>query len=74
MEEIRRLYLQVGNTVIHKRHPEWGMGRVIEEMNSILPGGLSMIKIEFKDGTKRAFNNNIDSELCCYQAGIRRQK
>ncbi|MFQ5586004.1 MAG: DUF3553 domain-containing protein [Thermodesulfobacteriota bacterium] len=72
MKETRRLYLAVGNTVIHKQRPEWGVGRVIEEMNSTLPGGLSMIRIEFEDGVLRAFNNDVDSEHFCYHAGIRK--
>ncbi|MBI5287268.1 MAG: DUF3553 domain-containing protein [Deltaproteobacteria bacterium] len=74
MEEIRRLYLQVGEMVIHLRHPEWGTGEVVEEMNSTVPGGMSMVKISFRDGKRRVFNNNTDSEYCCYYAGVRRHR
>ncbi len=72
MKEIRRLYLGIGDQVVHRYHPEWGFGKVIEEMNSEVPGGLSMVKIAFRDGNMRAFNNDIDSIFCCYYAGLRR--
>lgn len=72
MKEIRRLYLQVGDRVFHHYYPQWGIGRVVEEMISTVPGGMCMVKIEFSDGSKRVFNNDIDSEYCCYYAGIRR--
>lgn len=71
-KEIRKLYLSVGQDVVHLRHPEWGVGKVIEEMNSNIPGGMSLIRIEFKNGGSRAFDNNLESLLCCYHAGIRR--
>lgn len=72
MEERRRLYLKVGDRVFHSFHPQWGIGKVVEEMNSLIPGGISMVKIEFADGIMRVFNNDIDSEYCCYYAGVRR--
>ncbi len=72
MEERRRLYLKVGDKVFHSLYPQWGIGEVVEEMNSLVPGGISMAKIRFADGSKRIFNNDIDSEYCCYYAGIRR--
>jgi hypothetical protein len=70
--EIRRLYLSLGEEVVHLRHPEWGIGKVIEERNSTVPGGLSMVRIEFGNVGLKAFNNNIDSLYCCYHAGVRR--
>jgi hypothetical protein len=71
-KEIRKLYLSVGEAVVHLRHPEWGEGKVVEEMNSTVPGGLSMVKIEFKHAGQRMFDNNIESLCCCYHAGVRR--
>ncbi len=70
--EIRKLYLSVGEAVVHLRHPEWGLGKVVEEMNSTLPGGLSMVRIDFKYAGQRTFDNNIESLCCCYHAGVRR--
>ena len=70
--EIRKLYLAVGEEVVHTRHPEWGTGRVIEEMNSVLPGGASMIRVEFRNAGMKTFNNNIESHHCCIHAGLRR--
>ncbi|MFQ5737147.1 MAG: DUF3553 domain-containing protein [Thermodesulfobacteriota bacterium] len=69
---IRKLYLSVGEAVIHLRHPEWGEGRVAEEMNSTVPGGLSMVRIDFEHAGQRTFDNNIESLWCCYHAGVRR--
>ncbi len=74
MKEIRRLYLAVGEEVVHLRHPEWGVGVVVEEINSNVPGGISMIKIEFTRGGVKTFNNDIDSLWCCYHAGVRRRR
>ncbi len=68
--EIRKLYLAVGEEVVHTRHPEWGVGTVVEEMNSVVPGGASMIRVEFKNAGVRTFNNNIDSVFCCIHAGL----
>ncbi len=70
--EIRKLYLGVGEDVVHLRHPEWGKGTVIEEMNSNVPGGISMIKVEFENAGSKTFDNNIESLTCCYHAGVRR--
>jgi len=72
MKEARRLYLRLGELVIHTRYPQWGVGEVIEEANSTIPGGLSMVRIEFPHVGEKTFNNNIDSLHCCYYAGIRR--
>jgi len=71
-EEIRRLYLQVGDQVIHRRFPGWGYGVVVEERNSQVLGGSSYVKIAFVDGSTRVFDNNFANSCCCYHAGIRR--
>lgn len=71
-DEKRKLYLSVGEAVIHLRHPEWGAGKVVEEMNSIIPGGISMIRVVFRYGGQRIFDNNLESLCCCYHAGVRR--
>jgi hypothetical protein len=47
------------------------MGEVVEERHSVLEGGFCLVRIVFDDGEERAFNNDMDSELCCYHAGIR---
>ncbi len=72
MQELRRLYLSLGEEVFHLYHPERGVGTVTEEINSILAGGLSMVRVEFINVGLKTFNNNIDSLYCCYHAGIRR--
>ena len=72
LREVRRLYLSVGEQVVHLEHPEWGTGLVVEEINSTVPGGMSMVRIEFKYAGTKTFNNDIDSLYCCYYAGIRR--
>ena len=71
-EEVRRLYLQVGDQVIHRRFPQWGDGVVVEERNSQILGGCSYVRIAFRDGRTRVFDNNFDNSLCCYYTGIRR--
>ena len=71
-EEIRRLYLKAGDQVVHLRFPEWGFGVVEEECNSGILGGMSYVKIVFRDGAMRIFDNNFDNPCCCYYAGIRR--
>lgn len=71
--EIRKLYLSIGEEVVHLRHPEWGIGKVVEEMNSNIPGGVSFIRIEFAHAGVRLFDNNIESVYCCYHAGVRRR-
>jgi len=55
---VRRLYLKVGDWVIHGQFPEWGEGRVVEERNSEVLGGLCMVRILFRDGKERSFINN----------------
>jgi hypothetical protein len=69
-----RLFLRVGNTVIHLYQGAWGEGQVIEEKHSVLPGGICLVRVLFEDGIERSFINDLDSELCCYYAGIRIQR
>ena len=64
------LYLQVGDHVYHKRYTRWGMGVVVEERRSELPGGFCYVRINFQDGKVRVFDNNYKSVNCCYYAGI----
>jgi hypothetical protein len=71
-EEIRRLYLKIGDKVVHLRFPEWGLGVVVEERNSNILGGISYVKISFRDGQTRVFDNNFENSCCCYYAGIRK--
>ena len=71
-EEIRRLYLKTGDQVYHLRYPEWGFGVVIEERNSEVLGGMSYVKVTFRDGNTRVFDNNFANSGCCYYAGLRR--
>ncbi len=71
-EEIRRLYLKTGDQVLHLRFPEWGFGVVTEERNSQILGGMSYVKIAFRDGRTRVFDNNFANSFCCYHSGIRR--
>ncbi|MDD3846379.1 MAG: hypothetical protein PHC90_08460 [Syntrophorhabdaceae bacterium] len=64
------LYLQVGDHVYHRRYARWGMGIVVEERRSELPGGFCYVRIDFQDGKVRVFDNNYKSVNCCYYAGI----
>lgn len=57
--------------MVHLRHPAWGEGEVVQEMHSSLEGGLCIVRISFEDGVERSFLNDMDSEMCCYFAGIR---
>ena len=72
MEENRQIYLKMGDKVFHKRYPHWGVGTVVEERNSLVLGGISYVKIIFRDGRTRVFDNNFANACCCYYAGIRR--
>ncbi|MBF0505816.1 MAG: DUF3553 domain-containing protein [Nitrospirae bacterium] len=67
----RRLYLKVGDRVSHVKYRFWGHGEVIEEKHSNLPGGFCLVRILFQDGKERSFINDLNSELCCYFAGVR---
>ncbi len=73
MHDRPRLYLRLGDKVIHLRYGEWGEGAVVEEMTSVLVGGTCLVRILFEDGQQRTFNNDLDSDICCYYFGIRRQ-
>jgi hypothetical protein len=66
------LYLNVGDRVFHKHNKRWGMGVVVEERASAVPGGFCYVRVSFGDGTIRVFDNNLKSQNCCYYAGIRR--
>jgi hypothetical protein len=68
-----RLYLRLGEKVVHLRYGEWGQGAVVEEMTSTLVGGTCLVRILFEDGQQRTFNNDLDNDICCYYFGIRRQ-
>jgi hypothetical protein len=70
--EGKRLYLRVGDQVTHKTYNQWGVGVVVEVMTSIVPGGTCLVRVRFQDGRLRTFNNDLDSEGCCYYFGIRR--
>jgi hypothetical protein len=64
------LFLKVGDRVYHKKFTRWGMGVVVEERTSKLPGGFCYVRVNFTDGQVRVFDNNLKSECCCYYAGI----
>jgi hypothetical protein len=66
-----RLYLKVGDMVRHKHYSTWGDGEVVEEKHSSLPGGLCLVRVSFEDGIERTFINDLNSECCCYYAGLK---
>lgn len=68
----KRLYLRVGERVFHESQEEWGEGRVVQVMTSVVPGGTCLVRILFEDGRQRTFGNDLDNESCCYFFGIRR--
>ncbi len=68
----KRLYLRLGDKVVHREHQEWGDGAVVEEMTSSVPGGTCLVRILFEDGRQRTFNNDMENELCCYYFGVRK--
>jgi hypothetical protein len=70
--ERKRLFLGVGDEVTHKTYNQWGLGVVVEVMTSVVPGGTCLVRIRFQDGQLRTFNNDLDSEGCCYYFGVRR--
>jgi hypothetical protein len=72
VDEKHRLYLRLGDKVIHANYGEWGGGVVVEEMTSVLVGGTCLVRILFEDGQQRTFNNDLDSDMCCYYFGVRR--
>jgi hypothetical protein len=67
-----RLYLRLGERVYHGDRVEWGDGAVVEEMTSTVTGGTCLVRILFDDGVQRTFNNDLNSEMCCYFMGLRR--
>ncbi len=69
--ERKRLFLRVGDEVFHGSYEEWGIGVVNEVMTSTVPGGTCLVRIRFQDGQLRVFNNDMDSEGCCYFFGVR---
>jgi len=72
VHERQRLYLRLGDKVGHLNYGEWGEGVVVEEMTSVRIGGTCLVRILFEDGQQRTFNNDLDSEMCCYYFGVRR--
>jgi hypothetical protein len=74
MEKDYSLYLKVGDQVFHKHYLRWGMGVVVEERTSEVPGGFCYVRISFRDGNTRVFDNNFKSDSCCYYAGIRKME
>jgi hypothetical protein len=68
----KRIYLRLGDKVIHRTYEEWGEGSVVEEMTSSVPGGTCLVRIMFEDGRQRTFNNDMENDLCCYFFGVRR--
>ncbi len=64
------LFLKVGDRVYHKKFRRWGMGVVVEERASKLPGGFCYARVNFGDGKVRVFDNNLKSDCCCYYAGV----
>ena len=68
---MQRLYLRLGDKVIHSHYSVWGAGEVVEEKHSALSGGFCMVRILFDDGKERSFINDLDHQHCCYYFGIR---
>jgi hypothetical protein len=50
------------------------MGAVVEEMTSTIEGGTCLIRVLFEDGKQRTFNNDLDSDMCCYRMGLKRDR
>ena len=70
----KRLFLHLGDRVVHQNYEQWGEGVVVEEMTSTLEGGTCLVRVRFRDGQQRTFNNDMDNELCCYYFGVRRSR
>ena len=66
------LFLKAGDHVVHNNYPLWGVGVVTEERTSTQSGGVSIIRISFRDGVERCFMNDLNNYNCCYDAGVRR--
>lgn len=69
----KRLFLRLGDRVLHAVYEEWGVGAVVEVMTSIVPGGTCIVRILFEDGQQRTFINDMDSELCCCYRDVRKE-
>ena len=67
----KRLFLKIGDKVRHLKYARWGIGEVVEEKHSSLPGGFCLVRIHFQDGNERSFINDLNNDLCCYYSGIR---
>jgi len=67
----KRLFLRLGDKVTHKEYGQWGVGVVEEVMTSSVPGGTCLTRIRFQDGRLRVFDNDLDSDRCCYYFGMR---
>jgi hypothetical protein len=67
----QRLYLKLGDIVVHREYRVWGKGEVVEEKHSSLEGGFCMVRIMFADGKERSFINDLDHQHCCYYFGVR---
>lgn len=72
MKDGKRIYLRLGDKVVHRSYEQWGEGVVVEEMTSTVPGGTCLVRIMFDDGRQRTFNNDMENELCCYFFGVRK--
>lgn len=68
----KRLFLRLGDRVLHVTYEGWGLGVVVEVMTSIVPGGTCLVRVLFEDGQQRTFNNDLDSELCACYLGLRK--
>jgi len=71
---MQRLFLKLGDQVIHLRYPQWGIGVVTEQRSSTMAGGFCFVRVVFRDGVERSFINDLDNYNCCYYAGIRLQE
>lgn len=72
MHDGKRLYLRLGDKVVHRDYGQWGEGVVVEEMTSRLDGGTCLVRIDFRDGRQRTFNNDLDNTNCCYYFGLKK--
>lgn len=64
----------VGDLVVHKRYPQWGIGKVVEVWEGSLPGGRAYVKVAFEDGKVRVFDGDPKSSTCCLKGGLMRLK
>jgi hypothetical protein len=71
---VQRLFLRLGDQVIHLRYPQWGVGVVVEQRSSTMAGGMCIARVTFRDGVERSFINDLDDYNCCYYAGVRLQE